>query len=566
VVLPDVAPDDPIARCLQVQLRLQQRGLSEAEDQALRTLRDRPARLAWDLQTLGTTPDVRPDHWAQTRALLAVGARREVLERWSRGFAERARDLAAVHVRAVLYANQLAWQASRDGRADDETMEGYVAHWPVLLHHKDWIESFARQRCTLWRAEPPNAAERRRLIERVSAVVANVLRSGCGGEERWAEWSRRFERERAAIEVVGQACRRDEATWPLGFGPLGVRALGEQESARAWLFEQMPVPHAALPLTALRTGRAGIFKLKPEHVATGAAAIQWLFSESLGAAAAEVWRGQGASALAALERASDCGVARAAAASDAWFGSGPAAARQLRRGLAELRAEALLLLVRDGLSRPEVSVDELSETVARLLVHADALKQPQVVVEQVEQLLSGRVQACLEGRLPRPDEVAHVLEAGLQLRTMLLGRGAGQRCSQDLAQLLLRRAVVTWNRPRGIPSPRALARVYSDLYQAADLAPHNADVAVGLANVILQVYSGARAAGEQRSLLEKAWAAVERCRNLGGASLQLEECRAHLREILEPEAAMAETRQKLEQALRPRRDRPPAAGNSKARP
>jgi hypothetical protein len=145
-----------------------------------------------------------------------------------------------------------------------------------------------------------------------------------------------------------------------------------------------------------------------------------------------------------------------------------------------------------------------------------------------------------------------MLDAGLQLRVMLLGRGAGRRLSNDLAQLFRMRAVTTWNAQRGLPSPRVQSRILRDLFQAADLAPHNADIVTSLGRIVLETYRRAGSPAEQRGLLQKAFDYLSIAHAMGITSSDLEGTRGQLLELLNPEAARAEALRMLDEALRVR--------------
>ncbi len=552
-VLPELDPDASIREVLLAMQRLQRRTLKPQEDTALRTLRDISSRLSWDLWLLGTTPGVETDEWQRTRDSLAAGRRDEALRWWLEKHGGVKAD-AALHVRAVLAANEVAWQTRQQDGAEDPALRRFVACWAALLGSRDWLASFVRQRCRVWGARVADAADQSLFLDKVERAVLEMIERGAGGDERRrAHWSAIWARERAAIRVVAKSCGKKGVPprWSAGYGPLGLADLGEEEQARGWLLTAAKANRWPLPLTALREGKAGFFKLDPKNAAMAAAAVQWLFS-SLGLAAAEVWNGNGRHAHESLRRLiGEHHRAGGELVADPWFGETAAGRRHLERAMNELRSEALLLQLQEELSRPEVPVSEVSETAGLLLFHTASLHRSQVVVNSLEALVSGRLRACIDTqRLPHPDEVQRIIDLSLEVRSMLLGRNAGQRCSTDIAQLIKNRAVAAWNRaPGGLPRPTLRHRILQELFQAADLAPHRAEIIANLVRVILKVRETAESPAERENLLNKARQNLEKCKALGGSSPELEECWNEVWELIDPAAARAETLEGLEKAL-----------------
>lgn len=552
-IISGLGPDDGMGDVLLAMQRLQRRGLEPHEDAALRTLRDLPSRLCWDLRILGTTPRVDDERWLRTRTLLASGRREAAAREWQDKHDGDEGD-AAMHVRAVLCANELVREAAEGGCAEDATLECYVARWAALLWRADYLASFVRYRCRRWGGRMADTADQALFLDKVDHAVLEMLSRGAGGDERRrAHWSALWLQERAAIRVVHKSCGKKGVPprWSAGYGPLGLADLGEEETARDWLVKAAKVNRWPLPLTALKEGRAGFFKIDPEQEAMAAAAVQWIFS-GLGTSAAEVWSGNGRHAYEDLQRLIDrrrCNDDELD--TDPWFGATAAGRRRLERAMNELRSEALLLQVQEELSRPEVPVSEVSETAGRLLFHTASLNRSQIVVDGLETLVSGRLRACRDAqRLPHPDEVQRIIDVSLEIRSMLLGRNAGQRCGTDIAQLIKKRAVDAWMRARGgLPRPSARRRILRELFQAADLAPHRPEIVVNLVRVILKARDNAESQAEREDLLNRARQYVEQCKTLGGGSPELEECWDEVRELIDPDAARVESIKSLEKAL-----------------
>ncbi len=552
MVLPELSPDDGIREVLLAMQRLQRRTLEPYEDTALRTLRDLPSRLSWDLWLLGTTPGIEADDWRRTREFLAAGKRDEAQRRWLDRHGSETAD-GALHVRAVLATNEVAWQTQQQGAAGEPALGRFVARWAALLKRRDWLSSFIRRRCRVWGARAADAADQILFLEKVEGAVLDMIHRAAGDDDgRRAHWAAMWARERAAIRVVDKSCGKKGVppSWSAGYGPLGLADLGEEEQARDWLLTAARANRWPLPLTALKEGKAGFFKLDPQHAAMAAAAVQWTFS-SLGLAAAEVWNGNGRHAHRNLRCLLDDHHRAGGEPADPWFGDTAAGRRRRERAINELRLEALLLQLQEELSRPEVPVSEVSETAGQLLFHTTSIPRSQVVVDSLEALVSGRVRACIDTeRLPHPDEMQRIIELSLEIRSMLLGRNAGQRCSIDIAQLIKNRAVAAWNRaPGGLPRPALRRRILRELVQAGNLAPHRAEIIANLARVMLRIRESAESQAERENLLSRARQYLEQCRALGGSSPELEECWDEVSELIDPATARTETLKNLEEAL-----------------
>src|SRR5205823_6171924 len=141
-VLPGLGPDDDMTRVLRLMQVLQRRKLQPEQDAALRTVRALSARLAWDLLTLGTTPGVTPGQWQATRALLR-DRRAAAHQLWGGDQAGPPGEPPALHVRAVLCANEVCWQARTAGGAEDSSLRAFVARWAALLARREWLALFA---------------------------------------------------------------------------------------------------------------------------------------------------------------------------------------------------------------------------------------------------------------------------------------------------------------------------------------------------------------------------------------------------------------------------------------
>jgi hypothetical protein len=567
-VLSGLEPDHTMPAVLRVQQQLQRKKLRPEQDAALRAMRNLPARLSWDLLTLGTTPGASAGQWQRTRALLRDGRRGEALALWT-----VQAEPPGLHVRAVLCANEVCQQVESAGRAGDDCLRAFVARWAALLSRADWLATFAQHRCRTWNRQAPTAQDLAQLRERAEKRILALLEEGAGDEQRRGVWVQAWDQERAAIEAVARACGRRPAppAWPGGHGPLGLADLGQEDSARAWLAETARSNTWPLPLTALKTGKASFYSLKAEETALAACAVQWLFSD-LGRSAAQVWAGNGRAAWEALQKdeggrmkdeqrhetpqgsslPSSFILHPSSFSSLAWFGKGGAAQRARLNALEELKAEALLLRFQEELSRPAVPGEVVVETAGQLLGQAHSLRQPQAAVNQLETVLSGRLLACTEDRQTAlAEEAERVVAVALEVRDLLLGRGAGRRCSQEVARLLLRRATAAWHRgnPHGLlPRPAVQSRVLRDLFRAADLAPHSSDVVINLGNAVLAISRQVRSRAEKQALLQRAYDCLKRCQEQGGNSPEMEECRMHVLEYLDPDVAQAEAIKKLSEA------------------
>jgi hypothetical protein len=550
-ILPDIDPDANMRAVLLLLQKLQKRKLKPEEDRALRALRDLPTRLSWDLLTLGTTPDVPLSRWKETEQLLSAEKSDDALHLWS----ESHPDPASLHVRAVLACNRAMQQYMAAGSADEQALCQFVAWWVALLWRRPWFEAFSRSRCVVWGENAPDIGDQAQFLDKAEKAVAGIFRKLAGtDEQRWERWSGLWNREQAALEVFAKASGRNSGppAWPSGYGPLGLELLGAAPAAQEWIARMAAGPSWPLPITAVRSGDAGFFKLNPEQVTTAAEAVRWLFS-SLGVPAAEVWRERGRSALSLLKQHSgDASNGGGFSERDLYFGTKTADQRRRLAAIGSLTVEALLLQVYDELSRREVPVEQVCETAGALLFQSGSLSQPQVAIQQLETLLCGRILACAEKRaLPHPDEVQRIIDVSIEIRSILLGRGEGKRCGREIARLLNRRASVAWNRKgKRAPGPAAQQRILRDMFLAADLSPHSADIVANLGYLAMQIQT--KSPAERESLLKRALDYVKICREHGTVSAELEECHSKLEEIVDPAAARARVLKQLEMAMSPR--------------
>ena len=546
-VLPLVAPDDGAAALVKALQRMQrERKRTDSQDAALRALRDLPSRLAWDLLTLGTTPSVPVEQWQRTREELHAGRRTEARVPWAEALGHDADSTAALHVLAVLAANEVCWEARARGQATEEGLRAFVGRWAALLARRPWLEEFAASRCALWKRAVPTPGQMTQMVSQVGDILRSILQRGAGAEEpRRSVWGQSWDQERAALDAVAVACGaggRPPEGWRPGFGPLGLADLGADGPARAWVAGEAARCTWPLPLSALRGRRAGFGRPRPERVAAAAGALQCLFGD-LGSAAAEVWNGRGSSALARLRELT---VGGRPGTPGAWFGSGEAARRARERAARWVEADALLLLLREGLSRPEVTADEICDTVARLLSF------PRAVGVRLEALLSGRLRACAgAASLPPESEVERLAAVVLEVRTLLLGHDLGKQCGHDLAQLLRRHAAAVWERHHGRLAGADLQnRVLRNLFRAVDLAPHLPECVADLVSVLVKVPPAALSRAEREDLLRRGRQCLQRCRRLGGAAPELDQSELLILEQLDPGAARAELERQLAEARR----------------
>jgi hypothetical protein len=543
-IVPVVSADDGPPALVRATLAMQRQRLSRDQDQAFRTLRNLGARLGWDLLTLGTTPSVTPEEWAALRSQLDSGQRREAAHRW---LEQEAQD-GSLHVRAVLALNEAAWQAGDGGAADDDALGAFVAWWAALLFRKEWLRTFARWRCQVWKIPPPDSGDEVQFFDRAANSITAILVEAAGPDtSRVAKWARAMERERAAIEAVHRACgaRAKPPAWTGGYGPVGLKLLQQEDAALGWIVEHARSTGELLPLSALKSNQAGFFQLSPDKVDTAARAIQMLFSE-LGEAASLIWQGQATKALAVLAEEKP-----ASGPASPWFGRGGNGRRSRDEAVHILRVEALLLQLQEELARPEVPAEAVCETAARILSFSAMLAQPRVGVRQVESRLCGRLTWCADGdRLPDPREVERILDIGREMHGLLVGRGEGQQCALEMAKLLNHRAVLIWNRGQGQRRPprmREQERLLRDLFEAARLAPHNHEFVSNLAGMAIQFPCASLA--EQRSLLMKVLPIVKNCISIGKPSSQMEETYDRLLEVVDPEEARKVTLERLRKAL-----------------
>lgn len=532
--------------------RSQTRRMTAAEDEAFRTLRDLLARLAWDLNTLGTTPGLDDAALEPTRELLQRGDREHAERIWKDDLVAGRNTAEALHVLAVLATNRLAHASSLgDAAMVEPAVSAFVGFWSALLARTDWLWTFMEARCRAW-SEPRipaielDVADRLQFPHRVERLALDLLARSAASEELKRSSRVAWERERIAIEVMARACGREAlpAEIPRSFGPLGLAEIGQARQLQDWLVEQAARPRRLLSLSRLREGHAGLHKPGQEDVASAAAAVQLMYS-SLGPLASEVWIGQGRVAAAELlDRQTH-------AEPDRWFGADEAGRQALDRARGELRTEALLLQFREELSRSDASVPDACATAREVVALARRDEDAAQIVEAVENTLTGRVLACIEARtLPHPGELKRVLTLCFELRDILLPLGGGQRCAQDIARLLVRQAANVWNRTPGLPVGRSRQRILRDLFRAVELAPHNVEIVHGLATVVLNLQPAFDSVAEARDLLERVRVIVTTCEHSNRDSVELANLRTKIVEILEPDAAIDSTWKQVESILR----------------
>ncbi|MBC8355105.1 MAG: hypothetical protein H8E66_24275 [Planctomycetes bacterium] len=348
----------------------------------------------------------------------------------------------------------------------------------------------------------------------------------------------------ATIEAVQKACwNHSKSEWTKGFGPLGLSQLGEAEQAREALLKISRGYKGGLPITAVKSGAARLVDSDLERAGEAATALQLLFS-SLGEAGSEVWSGYGRTASLKLD---ELHSTIQAMVEDPWFGSGEGGKIRRERAYLELKSEALLLRFREELGREDVACTEVAATASQVLYLTDSVRKPLILIEKLEDLLIGRLTACTEGsRMPPPPEVQRVIEAATEIRHLLMGHGAGNRCALHIARLLDQRAVRNWNRSPRMPKPDIQLRILRDAMQAVELAPHNPDIVENLASLVLQIDTGS--AAEQESRLKTAKQAVDRAIRSVGSNDELEEVQMRLLEQLDPQEARRETQRRLYEA------------------
>jgi hypothetical protein len=545
-------PSSGVSVIKKLLFQAQVRRMTAAEDEAFRTVRDLLSRLAWDLNTLGTTPGLDDAALAGTRELLQRGDRDQAERIWKDRLIAGRGSVEALHVLAVLASNRLAHASSLgDAAMAGEAAPAFIGFWSALLARTDWLWTFMEARCRAWsESRAPtielDLADRLQFPQRVERLALDLLARSAASEDQKRLSRVAWERERVAIEVMAKARARDAlpAEIPRAFGPLGLAQLGYARQLQDWLIKLAAGPRRLLSLTRLREGYAGFHKPSPHDVASAAAAVQLVYS-CLGPLAIEVWSGQGRVAAAELLGS------QLPAESDPWFGGDEAGHRALHRACEELRTEALLLQFREELSRSDVPVGDACATARDVLVLASRRDDGAQILEALENTLTGRVLACIEARtLPHPGELKRVLTLCFELRNLLLPLGGGQRCAQDIARLLVRRSSNTWNRTRGVPPVRTRQRILRDLFQAVELAPHNVETVEGLATVVLHLQPAFESWAEARDLLERVRVIVTTCQQSNRDSVELAELRRKIVEILEPDAAIDDTWKRVENILR----------------
>jgi hypothetical protein len=561
--LPDVNPDDGMAKIREVQFALQRRGITAREDAALRALRDLRNRLTWDLLTLGTTPGVPASHWETTRARLLEQKRSEAAQAWQREFTESEESADGLHVRGILAANEVARWTVTGGRAPDAALAAFVGRWAALLQHSDWLLSFVEARCACWKGSGGGYAEldvadQIQVSTRVEATLVRILQDGAADDTSAERWRALWQRERSAIEAVARACGR--ASPPPGLsrvlGPLGLQEVQRTQRAQDWVARAASREHSVLALAELQSGRARFGAEDTKQQATAASGVQKLFS-GLGLVSSCVWRGEGRRAVAELHQWKH--VATGSVPADPWFGQASVAIGLATTAALEVEAEALVHRLREELGRSTASFQEVIQTFRATLSAADAMGGCAELIAAAAAQVSGRVLACTEGRAP-PGELERVLRIAELVLEQLGERGAVEGVSQDIAKLLLHRAQQIWNRnSSALPSARVRAAVLRDLLRAAELAPRNAHVVEGLASVAYQVRSFMPSLAEQQSLARRALDLVEACLQAGGWSGELEQWQSKLRETADPDATFAQAWSDIERIIADPGERGPSS-------
>ena len=549
VVIEPLTPDMPFNEMHRLMLRLQKQGLTAKQRAAFRQLRDLTGRLIWDLETLGTTPSVSREQWTALAELLHAGKRAEARRRWLSEIEDFDRASAAFHVCAVLSGNEIAQHARAGEPAGDDVLRCYVAFWAALLKRRRWLREFAFCRCRAWGRAAPDQGDLTQFLYRAENVIIDRLLAGAGDcKARRTEWNDLWVRERTVIDAVDKAFgSQQRPRWAQGLGPTGLQLLNREEEARTWLLKEARAYRGGVPLCALKSADARVDPRQPSLTAEAATALTLLFS-TLGKAASEVWNGRGPVALTLLSSPQARADGRGGEVADRWFGQGQRARVRFQLAWEELKAEALLLQFHHGLTRSEVKLPQVCDTLRRLLDLTDLARRPNVLVERVEDLVVGRLSACLESRrLPQPAEVERIIDISREVHQMLRERHAGERCGLSLARLLKRRAVRRWSRSGNrLPKVNVQHNVLRDLIEAVELAPHNPDLAANLGRVVVQIDFFSEP--ERRQCLETALRYVDRCKHVGAPSPELENIRLDILDQLDPKRAAAEALRQLRQA------------------
>lgn len=548
VLVPQLTPSMPFSAVHDLMKQLQRsRQLGRENKAAFRAIRDVVARVVWDLLTLGTTPGISAGAWQDLSAELQLGHRDGVYRNWI----PRTRDLmdgaSALHVCAALSANDVAHDVEFDGKASEGSLSRFVAFWAALLLNKDWLRSFAIDRCKVWERNQPDAGDQAQLVDHIEKSVAELLQTGAGDDHhRRVRWFSHWDRETATIEAVQQACRNySESEWTKGFGPLGISQLDEAKKTREVLLKMARAYKGGLAINAVKTGAAGLMDANLERAGEAAVTLQLLFS-GLGEVAANVWNGDGRTAAVMLE---DLRTANEDLAVDPWFGSTSGSRIRRERAYLDLKSEALLLRFQDELRQELVTISEIGTTASLVLRLADSVRKPSLLIAKLEDLLIGRLTACTEkSRLPPPREIQRVLEAAQEVRQQLLAYGAGNRCALPIAKLLDRRATYRWNRSSQMPKPNIQLNLLRDVMQAVELAPHNPDIVENMVSLVVQIQIDSGA--ERKNRLDIAQACVDRAIASVGSTVELEKARFKLLEHSDPEEARRQTQARLYEARR----------------
>ena len=549
-----VSPDDGVKAILLVQQKMQREGLSLQEDGALRTLRDAPARVVWDLFTLGTTPGIPTALWNETRAQLAAGGRAGARAQWLGKSIDPASS-EGLQVRGVLAANALASTGPGDRAALGEALARFVGCWASLLARPDWLRKFARSRCATWshagaRVEL-DLADETGLPERLEREAFGFIeRATAHDEELKRRWRCEWGRERVAIEVLLKVSRAGVALpggVPRGLGPCGLADLGRLDDFVSALRPLAEKGKRAFPVGAVREGLAVLDHAAPETVGLAASALRLIYSPLFGSAAAALWSGNGHEAEARLADCEERGTAAP------WFAS----LEERARAEATLRLEIGLQCFREDLANDQVPVAVVLDAAKPLLAQARPLDLAQEMREAVEKKVAGRTIACIEAAgVPKPGEMRRVVAISTGARALLKDSGGGDIVAQAIAQLRMRRAADIWNRTKGHPHERDRLRVLQDLFQAAEIAPHNPEIAQSIVAVVVQLQEQV-APVDGQGWLEKADRVLAACEERAGGHPGLRAARGLLNEFIHPDQVISENWDAINIAL----GKPPASTN-----
>ena len=547
--LPGVAPDDGAKAILHAQQTMQRGGLGLRQDAAFRTLRDAPARVVWDLFTLGTTPGIPTAQWNDTAALLATGDRELAHRQWLTAVVGPA-SAESLQVRGVLATNELAQASQEVARAGlERALASFVGCWAALLARPDWLRAFGRARCSAWSRSGArielDEADEAGLSERLARFASGLMTRATEHDDALLRrYRHEWDRERAAIEMSGRACATSSALpggVARGLGPLGLSDLGQLDALAAALRPLAAGAASALPVGAVRDGLATLGHASGSTEGSAASALRLVYSPAFGTATSALWAGDGREAALRLA------ASRAPASAAPWFSS----LDERARCEGALRLEIGLQRFREALADAEVPVPEVLASATQLIARAAPLGVADELRAAVETKVAGRTVACLEAQgIPKPGELRRVVAIATGTHDLLLPAGGGGIVAQALAQLRMRRAADIWRRCEGRPNDKDRHRVLQDLFQAAELAPHNPEVAQSIVAVVIQLQDHVHSA-EGRALLEHANQVLTACERRAGAHAALRDSRARLDELLHPDAVWETIQDIIEGAPRP---------------